>query len=285
VRNTSPLRYPGGKGSVADLLQTIRTINRIGNLSIAEPFAGGAGASLNLLVSEDVEAVRINDLDPAIHAFWWALLHENAKFVKAVESTPVNLPEWKRQRDVYRSRRIRSLFRRGFSAFYLNRCNRSGIVFNGGPIGGMKQSGDWKVGARYYREELSRRCSRIGEFGDRIKLTCLDGIEFIGSLEPESWFMFIDPPYYEKGHLLYLNTLNDEYHASLAERLKRLTSSAWVLTYDDCPAIRKLYSGWASLRSFSLRYVASTRRSGRELLITPKWMKLPRNYSSAMLSW
>ena len=36
----------------------------------------------------------------------------------------------------------------GFSAFFLNRTNRSGIIEGAGPIGGYTQTGKWKVDAQ-----------------------------------------------------------------------------------------------------------------------------------------
>ena len=85
--------------------------------------------------------------------------------------------------------------------------------------------------------------------------------------------------------MLYLNALDKYYHAALAARLKAMRDRPWVLTYDDCPEVRKMYRGWASVRPFSLRYAASECRAGRELLITPKWMRLPSSQESAALRW
>jgi DNA adenine methylase len=112
-----------------------------------------------------------------------------------------------------------------------------------------------------------------------------DGIQLIRRLESESTFFFIDPPYFEKGPTLYLNSLDKIYHSKLATQLKGMSDKSWVLTYDDCPEIRKMYRGWATIKPFSLRYVAAERRSGKELLITPKWMQLPRAQESALLNW
>ena len=85
--------------------------------------------------------------------------------------------------------------------------------------------------------------------------------------------------------MLYLNALDADYHEALAARLKAMSDTAWVLTYDDCPEIRRMYRGWATIRPFSLRYAAAERRIGRELLVTPKWMRLPTWQASAALTW
>ena len=285
MNTTSPLRYPGGKTAMAGLLGQIRKLNRLGDRVTAEPFAGGAGASLTLLYLEEVQEVHINDADPAIHDFWWSVVHRTEAFLDLLDSTRVSIPEWRRQRTVYRDRGRVSRLRRGFATFYLNRCNRSGIVMNGGPIGGVRQAGRWKLDARFNKPELRRRCEKLAEYRDRISVSCRDGLEFIESLDSDSIFFFIDPPYFVKGETLYLNALDEKYHATLAARLRSVRNAAWVLTYDDCPEIRRMYREWATIRPFSLRYAAAERRTGKEVLITPKWLRLPTSQVSAALTW
>ena len=156
---------------------------------------------------------------------------------------------------------------------------------NGGPIGGVKQSGDWKLNARYNKSDLISRCRKVAEYRERISVSGCDGIDFVNGLETDSTFFFIDPPYFGKGPSLYLNALDESYHAALASRLKDMPDAAWVLTYDDCPQIRRMYSQWSTIRPFSLRYSAHERRRGNEVLIVPKWMRLPRSQASAAVTW
>lgn len=270
---------------MAGLLRQIRKLNCLGDRPIAEPFAGGAGASLTLLYLEETPEIYVNDADPAIHNFWWAVINQPEQFAKLISNTPVSMAEWRRQRDVYRDRSRVSRLRRGFAAFYLNRCNRSGIIMNGGPIGGIKQEGKWKIDARFNKTDLIRRCQKIAEYSDRVHASRRDGIEFIESRDAGSTLYFIDPPYFAKGKTLYMNVLDKEYHVTLAAKLKSLPGAAWVLTYDDCPEIRSIYEEWATIRPFSLRYVASERRIGKEVLIVPKWMRIPASQASATITW
>jgi DNA adenine methylase len=285
VSTASPLRYPGGKSALASLLIGVRRLNGLGGHSIAEPFAGGAGASLSLLYLEETSRILINDADPAIYAFWWALTHKSRDFLRMLAETRVTISEWKRQRAIYRTGSSISRVRRGFAAFYQNRCNRSGIIMNGGPIGGIGQAGPWKLHARYSRTELARRCAKVAEYRDRIAASCEDGLNTIARLDPNNTFFIIDPPYFHKGPTLYLNTLTAQYHEALAEALRAMAGGSWVLTYDDCREVRRLYRGWAVVRPFRLRYTAAQRRVGRELLITPKWLRLPTQQGSAAVQW
>jgi DNA adenine methylase len=239
---------------------------------------------LRFLFREETHQIHINDADPSIHALWWALTRRAQQFVKLLRSTPVTMKEWRLQRAVYRSR-PRARLKRAFATFYLNRCNRSGIVMNGGPIGGIHQKGKWKLRARFNKEELAQRCMRVGEYRERIDVSKADGLDFISRVDHGRTFLFIDPPYFVKGPELYLNALDAAYHTALADQLSSMRDTAWVLTYDDCQEVRSLYRGWASLRPFSLRYAAARRRAGRELLITPKWMSLPARQESAAIGW
>jgi DNA adenine methylase len=267
------------------LLGQIRKLNDLGDRAIAEPFGGGAGASLKLLFLEETPEIHINDADDAIYDFWWSTVNRSKAFSALISKTRVSMAEWRRQRSLYRNSRRISRIRRGFAAFYLNRCNRSGIIMNGGPIGGVEQTGEWKLNARFNKAALRERCEKIFDFRSRIHISGDDGIAFIKALADKSPFYFIDPPYFKKGKTLYLNALNEEYHEKLALQLKGMPNAAWILTYDDCPEIRRLYRGWSNVRSFSLRYAASERRSGKELLISPKWMKLPTSQASAAIAW
>jgi len=285
MKTSSPLRYPGGKSTLAGLLSAIRRLNGLGQTAVAEPFAGGAGASLALLYREDTSEIYINDADPAIRDFWWSLVNRPQAFVAMLSQTRASMAEWRRQREVYRADSLVSRLRRGFSAFFLNRCNRSGIIMNGGPIGGVRQAGKWKLNARFNKPALRCRCEKVGEYRDRIHVSGRDGIVFIKGLDADRTFFFIDPPYYAKGRMLYLNALDEEYHRALSLQLKSMSDAAWVLTYDDCPQVRRLYRGWTTIRPFSLRYTAAKPRRGKELLITPRWLRLPQSQESVAISW
>ncbi len=286
MRHSSPLRYPGGKSAMADLLGEILSLNQLGGHSIAEPFAGGAGAALTLLYLEATPEILINDADPCIHDFWWTLVRRHKPFIDKLRRTRVSMAEWRRQRDIYRAAGRQSRLARGFATFYLNRCNRSGIVKNGGPIGGVDQKGEWKLGARYNKSELRTRCEKVAEYRDRIRVSNEDGLLFLRRTQrSESILYFIDPPYYHKGQTLYLNSMGHKDHQRLAAQLESMVGEPWVLTYDDCPEIREMYRDWARIRPFSLRYVASDRRIAREVLIVPPWMRLPGWQRSKAINW
>jgi DNA adenine methylase len=267
----SPLRYPGGKQILSRLIAHLIHLNGAAGGTYVEPYAGGAGVALALLFGEHVDKVIINDADPSIYACWQGILEHTDKFLKLIRDTPTTVEEWERQRQIYLRPKRYSAVRIGFATFFLNRCNRSGIIANGGPIGGKHQAGTWKMDARYNRVELARRVSRIAMFGGRIATSNLDAIEFfetkVSLISPaQKPFVYLDPPYYAKGRDLYLNYYTHEDHARLASYMREQSRYPWVMSYDCVPQIVKLYSGFRQVR-FSIDYSARERRQGSEVMI------------------
>lgn len=265
-RAYSPLRYPGGKASLAGFFEKIIKYNKLNGCTYIEPYAGGAGAALSLLFLEKVDNIVINDLDRSIYSFWKSIVNNTDEFIDMVFTTPVNMDEWHRQKEINRKKDENELAL-GFSTFYLNRTNRSGIL-NGGPIGGIAQTGKWQIDARFNKSELISRIRKVGLYRNRIELTNMDGIQLMRKMKqerPNSLF-YIDPPYFVKGSLLYLNYYKNNDHVSLANFLNTTDYLNWILTYDNVEAIHNLYSERKKIE-FDLIYRADKRRMGKELMV------------------
>lgn len=262
----TPLRYPGGKTRLAGFLEYILDRPHWRRATYVEPYAGGAGAALSLLHSGVVARVVINDLDPCMFAFWRAAVAESPVMLQLLESAPLTLAEWDRQREIYRARDISKLVELGFATFYLNRTNRSGVM-NAGVIGGKSQAGKYKIDARYNKAELRSRLEWIGENALRIRVSNRDGLDVIRQhVEAPKSFCYIDPPYFDKGSFLYMNSFAQQNHADLAELLRMARGSRWVLTYDDVPEIRRLYRGMFQ-GTFDLPYSAHVVTKAKERMV------------------
>lgn len=271
----SPLRYPGGKHSLAPLLADIIVQNDLHDGTIAEPFAGGAAASLRLMFDEVASDVMINDADPRIFAFWRAVVNQTEDLVARIRKARLSMAQWERCRMVYDAPSTQSQLELAFAVFFLNRCNRSGILMGGGPIGGYKQKGTWKLGARFNRDDLIARVRRIAAYRERLQVTRMDARTFLRGLKAKTrTLVYLDPPYYRKGQRLYLNAFSHRDHCHLAKLLLREPPFNWVLTYDNVEPIRKLYKS-LNPRPFELSYSAYKRRSGRELLIFDPRLDVP----------
>jgi DNA adenine methylase len=289
----SPLRYPGGKQILSKLVAHLIRINGAAGGTYVEPYAGGAGVAIALLYSEHVDRIFINDADPCIYAFWKACLDRTEKFVELLRKTPTTVEEWAHQRDIYQNPKKHSQLRLGFATFYLNRCNRSGIIASGGPVGGQDQKGTWKIDARFNRDDLERRIRRIAFYRDRISTSNGDAVAFLDTTvaaltDKDKPFVYLDPPYYAKGRHLYLNFYEHEDHAKLAQFMAKEHPYSWIMSYDKVPQIVRLYSGFRQVR-FTLGYSARERREGNEVLIfkddlvfPTKWVRsIPRKYISS----
>lgn len=280
----SPFRYPGGKQVLARALGAVIRLNGCEGGVYAEPYAGGCGAGLNLLFSERVAGLMINDADSRIYAFWQAILTKTDAFLELLRDTPVTVSEWRRQKDTYERAGARSMLQTGFATFYLNRCNRSGIISNGGPIGGQHQDGKWKIDARFNRAGLRARIERIAFYRRRICASNLDAIEFLDALVKkrsltERIFAYLDPPYFGKGRQLYLDYYEASDHSTLASYLRSPHKFPWALTYDNARAIRRLYRTNRRF-SFDLAYSAHERRVGKELFIVDSQLRVPKDWGA-----
>jgi len=269
----SPLRYPGGKGKIANYLKILVLRNQLVGCTYIEPYAGGGSIALGLLFENLVDRININDIDRGIYAFWWSILNETDRFIRCINNSELNIDHWEQQRQTQLSDDA-SLFDLGFSTFFLNRTNRSGII-TGGPIGGKAQSGRWRLDARFNRSALIERIRKIAECKDRILLSQLDAIELMRSISKKdnSQFLYADPPYYARGKSLYRNFYTHRDHQRVAEVIQEL-EIPWVVSYNDVPQISNLYNGRRTIR-YPLSYSAASRYKGQELMVFSDGLRIP----------
>jgi len=264
----TPLRYPGGKGKLAPYIKALLKENRLLDGEYVEPYAGGAAVALELLFHDYVSHVHINDISRPVFAFWSSVLHHTEELCRLVHDTPLNLTAWDAQKRVFAAAAQEDELSLGFATFYLNRTNRSGIL-NGGIIGGRDQSGPWKIDARYNRNELIYRIESVARMKDQISLTGIDALDLLqagAATWPEKTLIYMDPPYYVKGSELYYDSYQHGDHERVAKFVTtRLITQRWVVSYDNVPAIRRLYAGCQRL-AYSLGYSARSAREGAEVI-------------------
>ncbi|MFJ9248837.1 DNA adenine methylase [Streptomyces sp. NPDC101776] len=262
----SPLRYPGGKAALYPRLRAIVRANDLTSGTYVEPYAGGAGAALGLLVTGQVRRIVINDLDPAIYAFWKAITTESLEIAQMIKSVDLTVLEWSHQKDIYLNGPREDYLSLGFATFFLNRTNRSGVL-NGGPIGGMDQSGKYKIDARFNRETLVERLRLIALHASRISVLNTDGMTVIKRYSKrDNTLIYADPPYFEKAGSLYLNSFTDSHHSALASCLNKVSDAKWLLTYDNVPRVAELYSD-RRREVFSLNYSAHRVTKANEIMV------------------
>ncbi|MDH5525573.1 MAG: DNA adenine methylase [Desulfobulbaceae bacterium] len=276
MRYVTPLRYPGGKSKLAKFIKLVFEENNLLDGHYVEPYAGGAGIAFALLFQEYASHIHINDLNNSVYAFWYSVLFETEDLCQKILDTPVNMDAWCQQKEVLKNPGLFSLLEIGFSTFFLNRTNRSGII-KGGVIGGRQQHGKWKIDARYNKTELVSRVQKIARYKNRISLYNQDASEFITHTLPElpnKALVYLDPPYYVKGKGLYQNHYQHDDHAGVASLVKNNIKQKWIVSYDNTPEICDLYKKYRKI-TYGLSYSAGEHYQGSEVIFFGDDLEIP----------
>lgn len=275
----SPLRYPGGKNKLSAFIAKLCIDNNVDGHYV-EPYSGGASVAFFLLFEGFVSKITINDKDRSIYAFWYSVLNRTSELCELILNAKFTVEEWKNQKSVQINKDNEDLLTLGFSTFYLNRTNRSGII-NAGLIGGIGQNGNYLMDCRFNKSDLIARIKLIASRKNDIRLFDKDAIELIEMIQRESnndnnIIFYFDPPYYLKACSLYMNHYKDENHKIVSERIKAINNIKWIVSYDNVPEINALYNNCAK-KEFSFKHTAYKSRVGKEVmffsneLITPNW--------------
>lgn len=263
----SPLRYPGGKNKLSAFIAKICIDNKI-NGHYVEPYSGGASVALFLLMEGFVEKITINDKDRSIYAFWYSVLNKTNKLCERIENAELNIEEWRKQKEVQANKKKADLLDLGFSTFYLNRTNRSGII-NAGVIGGIQQNGNYLMDCRFNKEDLIQRIRKIAKHKKNIRLYIKDAVKLIEKIENEAEneniVFYFDPPYYLKASTLYMNHYEEEHHKNVSDKIKSIKNIKWIISYDNVAEIQKLYAK-CSKKEFSFKHTAYEIREGKEIM-------------------
>ena len=271
----SPLRYPGGKLKVVDYVKQLMEVNDLKGGTYIEPYAGGGSVALSLLYSKHAARIKINDIDRSIYAFWYSVLNETDALCRKIQDTPVTMDVWQVQHELQKHKDEADLLELGFSTFFLNRTNRSGIL-NGGVIGGKEQTGAYKIDARYNKKDLIERIEHVAGYADLIELTSMDAVELIKRYKrtpAAKTFCYLDPPYYVKGQDLYLNYYRDEDHQDIAEAIKKFKGQ-WIISYDAVTFISELYKDYRQ-KEYYLSYSAGNPAKGKEIMVYSNGLIIP----------
>lgn len=289
----SPLRYPGGKNKLSAFIAKICIDNNISGHYV-EPYSGGASVALFLLLEGYVERITINDKDRSIYAFWYSVLNKTNQLCELIQNAELTITEWKKQKEVQKNKKNADLLELGFSTFYMNRTNRSGII-NGGVMGGINQDGDYLMNCRFNKEELINRIKVIAKKRKQIRLYKKDAIKLIDKISNEAIndniVFYFDPPYYLKASSLYMNHYKDDNHKIVSDKIKAIQNIKWIVSYDNVPEIKQLYSD-CQKKEFSFKHTAYESRVGEEILFFSRNIVQPnienynplgfkRNYNTA----
>ena len=272
----SPHRYPGGKNKLSAFIAKICIDNNI-NGHYVEPYSGGASVALFLLIEGFVQKITINDKDRSIYAFWHSVLNKTNQLCEKIENAELTVEEWKKQKAIQLNKKEADLLDLGFSTFYLNRTNHSGII-NAGVMGGIEQNGNYLMDCRFNKSDLILRIKNIAKHKNEIRLYQKDAVKLIDKIQQEAQddnvIFYFDPPYYLKASTLYMNHYEDKNHKKVSEKIKSIQNIKWIVSYDNVPEIQELYADCPK-KEFSFKHTAYEIREGQEVMFFSQNIEQP----------
>lgn len=275
--SNTPLRYPGGKGKLTPFIKLVFEQNDLLDGHYVEPYAGGAGVAMNLLLHDYASCIHLNDINKAVYAFWHSVINATDDLCRMIRDSNVTMKEWHKQWSIHRAPDTHNLLELGFSTFFMNRTNRSGIL-TGGVIGGQEQDGDWKIDARFNKKDLCRRIEKIALYRSRIRLYNLDASDLIRGVLPslpQRSLIYLDPPYYVKSKRLYKNLYTHADHEAIARLVVERIAIPWIVSYDYAPEILSMYQGYPQI-VYGMNYSAGeTRYEGSEAMFFSRAITMP----------
>lgn len=250
----SPLRYPGGKSKLINLLYNNFNFDK---KIFIDLYCGGASVGLSFLFSGIIDHLIMNDLDKGVYTLFHVILNKPYALIDMINNTIPNKEIFNYYRDMIKKDYIGySEINIAFGFLLVNRCSFSGI-WNANPL--------TNITSRWNTKMLERRILKIHEYKEKITLYNMDGIEL---LEDLYWnnnnLIFIDPPYVEKGNLLYHCYYNSLDHLELANMIRSLTlehpgGADIVVTYDDHKLIHDLYEDISTIKIINRNYSVSNK--------------------------
>lgn len=292
-------RYPGGKSKlnkqILAAIDAILTETGSGNFEYREPFFGGGSIGLSLLKNRtDIKKAWINDKDPGVASLWTSVIKYPGDLISKVDDFKKGFKSKKDavkyfaelQQEVGGQDTMPSdpddIVDLGFKKLAVHQMSYSGLGTKaGGPIGGQDQASDYDIWCRWSPKYICKKIKLLNEEFSKVSVRdamcgCSDFACVVQDTGPA--ITYLDPPYYEKGGVLYQCSFAEKDHKRLAGILCN-TNNPWVLSYDECVEVRDLYA-WAYILeirevNYSITALKTTKderisRWKTELLIVPK---------------
>jgi DNA adenine methylase len=268
----SPLRYPGGKSRVAHQILSHIPLDIS---EYREPFIGGGSVFFALKAAFHHRKIQywMNDLNFDLYLLWKNAQNQIDDLIDSINHYKNGYTNGKELYAYLKdSKNIDSELNRAVRFFIMNRITFSGIMDSGG----YSQQAFEK---RFTQSSIDR-LQNISNYLSGVKITSGDYEQSLTS-EGDNVFLFLDPPYYTATKSKLYGVKGDLHtnfdHQRFADNLSRCPHR-WLLTYDDCPEIRDLFS-FARIQELEVQYGMNnykqkTAAKGKELLI--------KNYDSSI---
>ncbi len=254
---SSFFRYPGGKSKLRkQIIEKINGITRNNGFEYREPFFGGGSIGLLMLENNsNINKIWINDFNLGIASLWTALIKYPDLFKKKIQEFIPSVEAFYKFKEELTSKNCKldtvdKIVDYGFKKLAIHQISYSGLgTKSGGPLGGRDQKSAYKIDCRWSPTYICKKIDALNTKFSELTIrnnTCTN-LDFAQLIEDDSCpaVIYLDPPYYDKGSNLYQDGFEEEDHKRLADCLKK-TDHQWILSYDDCPEIRRYYN-WANI--------------------------------------
>ncbi|MGI8500236.1 MAG: DNA adenine methylase [Hassallia sp.] len=271
----SPLRYPGGKSRVVNHILPYIPLDIS---EFREPFVGGGSVFLAVksLFHRRISEYWINDINLDLYLFWKYAKDNISNLVIETNKFKEN---YKDGRELYNylinADNLHSQFERALRFFIMNRITFSGLIDSGGY--------SQQAFEKRFTQSSVERLNNISPYLSGVNITCKDYEELLIKAGKKV-FLFLDPPYFQAVKSKLYGVKGDLHtkfdHERFAYNLKKC-EHRWLLTYDDCPEIRKLFN-FAQITELEVQYGMNNYKQknaakGKELLIKNYSYSLPKD--------
>ncbi|AFY74133.1 site-specific DNA methylase [Synechococcus sp. PCC 7502] len=261
----SPLRYPGGKSKAIDQILPHIPLNIN---DYREPFVGGGSVfiAVNQFLHTRIKHYWINDLNYDLYCLWLYARDDIKNLKSAISEIKQKYTDGRELFNYYTQPELSlNEFDRAVRFFVLNRITFSGTVDSGGY--------SQQAFEKRFTDSSIDRLEQLSPCLINAKITNFD-YEKLVLRAGTGVFLFLDPPYlsatksrlYGKRGSLHLDFDHERFAANM-----RKCEHRWLITYDDDPEIRKLFT-FAKVIEWKLQYGMNNYKQesasiGQELLI------------------
>jgi DNA adenine methylase len=231
-----PLRWVGGKRRQASVILPL--LGR--HAAYCETCCGGA-AVFWAKPREASSCEILNDTDGELINFYYVLHKAGRRLATEVNAMPYSRALFGKQLRA----RPRGAFRRATRFWYLNRvafgAKRRGSSF------GVRATGR----AMVLHDALLKNLDAVMERLRGVVFEAVDVARLLELYDRSTTLFYVDPPYWGTAQP-YACQFADDDHARLAAALAKV-KGRWLLSYNDCRRVRRLYSGY-HVRRLDVRY-------------------------------
>jgi DNA adenine methylase len=272
--------YPGGKRLTRRLILPILRAASLRDREYRELFAGGLSVGMNMF-----EASRrggwVNDIDVGVYAVWTAVKFfpdQLGAGVRRFQPTADAFVTIKRYflANPPMPTEMRDVVEMAVRKLAVHAMSYSGL----GEMGSLSWG---HIHKSWHPKAICTRIDRIHPILRGVQVSNVDCLTVIRD-EGKPAILYGDPPYSCKSRTLYRHSFAMADHIRLRDALQA-TGHEWLLSYDDVPEIRALYSPWAHIERIPVTYsISGSSKAAHELLISKRDYRndgMPRRRSEA----